>query len=497
MAINYLNTVDLNKNQLNNAAIQNLGTDPATGVLGQVYYNTTDSILKICVTASTTTPTNAVWAEVGGGVETLTTTDGTYIDLTPNTPVAGAVTVTADLSAADGTPSIGKRFLTKDNTWAVPIISDQNTTYTLPVSAGTAVAGHSVADIDLTAGGSGSGIASKVTFAGKNSNIAITETTLNNGIVNIALTTDVVIDDNLTLGGEISQTGTGLENIFASELNMSSQKITNVLDPTNPQDAATKQYVDDATLGGLIYQGAYNASTNAPNLDTVTNIAIKQGFTYTVTVAGDFFTEAVGTGDVIIANVDIPANSATNTLANWTTVQNNVDLASLTTVGIGNVVAGGAIDVSYSSGTATVSVEDSTAANKGAVIVAGADPITVTYNSGTAEVGIENASPTNKGAISVLGGTGISVNYSTGTATVANTDTNATNTKTGSIPVGDLFGTVTHTFGQNTLVQTFDAGSGATVFCDVVRGTTTPYTVTATISATQTTAITILVQKIG
>ena len=495
MAINYLNTVDLNKNQLNNAAIQNLGTDPATGVLGQVYYNTTDSVLKICVTASTITPTNAVWAEVGGGVETLTTTDGTYIDLTPNTPVAGAVTVTADLSAADGTPSIGKRFLTKDNTWAVPIISDQNTTYTLPVSAGTAVAGHSVADIDLTAGGSGSGIASKVTFAGKNSNIAITETTLNNGIVNIALTTDVVIDDNLTLGGEISQTGAGLENIFASELNMSSQKITNVLDPTNPQDAATKQYVDDATLGGLIYQGAYNASTNTPDLDSASSIAVEKGWTYTVTVAGLFFTEQVRVGDVLIAEVDQAAGASA--LANWTTVQNNIDLASLTQVGIGNVVAGGAIDVSYSSGTATVSVEDSTAANKGAVIVAGADPITVTYNSGTAEVGIENASPTNKGAISVLGGTGISVNYSTGTATVANTDTNATNTKTGSIPVGDLFGTVTHTFGQNTLVQTFDAGSGATVFCDVVRGTTTPYTVTATISATQTTAITILVQKIG
>jgi hypothetical protein len=69
--------------------------------------------------------------------------------------------------------------------------------------------------------------------------------------------------------------------------------------------------------------------------------------------------------------------------------------------------------------------------------------------------------------------------------------------KTGTIAAGSLSGTVAHTFGQNTLVQTFDAGSGATVFCDVVRGTTSPYTVTATISATQATAITILVQKIG
>jgi hypothetical protein len=73
MAINFLNTVNLNKNQLNNAAIQNLGTDPATGVLGQIYFNTTDFALKICITASTATPTNAVWQEVGAtsGVETI------------------------------------------------------------------------------------------------------------------------------------------------------------------------------------------------------------------------------------------------------------------------------------------------------------------------------------------------------------------------------------------------------------------------------------------
>jgi len=51
-------------------------------------------------------------------VETVTTTDGSFIDLTPNAPIDGAVTVTADLSAtgtADATT-----FLRGDNTWATP-----------------------------------------------------------------------------------------------------------------------------------------------------------------------------------------------------------------------------------------------------------------------------------------------------------------------------------------------------------------------------------------
>ena len=74
MAINFLNTVDLNFNQLNKAAIQNLGTDPAAGVLGQIYYNTAVSALKICTTAQVIGGANAVWTEVGAtsGVEKIT-----------------------------------------------------------------------------------------------------------------------------------------------------------------------------------------------------------------------------------------------------------------------------------------------------------------------------------------------------------------------------------------------------------------------------------------
>ena len=62
MAVNFLNSVDLNQNQLLKASVENLATDPASGVLGQIIYNTTSSILKVCTTASST---SAVYTAVG------------------------------------------------------------------------------------------------------------------------------------------------------------------------------------------------------------------------------------------------------------------------------------------------------------------------------------------------------------------------------------------------------------------------------------------------
>ena len=71
----------------------------------------------------------------GGAVDSVNTTDGTYINLTPNSATTGAVTVTADLSAVDGTSDTATRFLSKDNTWDVPSYTT-DTQY----SAGTGLA---------------------------------------------------------------------------------------------------------------------------------------------------------------------------------------------------------------------------------------------------------------------------------------------------------------------------------------------------------------------
>jgi hypothetical protein len=360
MAIQYLSSINLTTNQLQYAVIQPATTDPTlyTPVEGQIYYNSVSNKLRLY--------DGALWNDVGSGVTSFAATDGTFINLTPNTTQTGAATLTADLSAT-GTPS-SLNYLRGDNTWS-------------PVSA---IPGTYVWSIQGGTGGP-TNVASgtNITFAGG--------TNVTTALVGNTLTINAT-NASITLTGDV--TGTGTTSIAttiatgAVEFSMmdpvavvtAAEGIpSNDNDVTLPTSAAVKAYVDASVAGGLIYQGGYNAATNTPNLDSPPTIAgIKKGWTYTVTADGTFFTEQVRVGDVLIAEIDTPT-----TLADWTTVQNNIDLASLTQVGIGNVNAGTGIDVVYASGTATVSAQ---ATSYSTTISATG---TITHNLGTRDVIIQ------------------------------------------------------------------------------------------------------------
>jgi hypothetical protein len=111
MAIQFVNNLDINQNYLEKAAIENLAADPASGVLGQLIFNTNSGVLKVCTTAS---PTAAVYTAVGGGVESIDLLDSTFIDLV-DTGTAAIPELKASLSAT-GTPDATK-YLRGDNAW--------------------------------------------------------------------------------------------------------------------------------------------------------------------------------------------------------------------------------------------------------------------------------------------------------------------------------------------------------------------------------------------
>jgi len=96
-----------------------------------------------------------------------------------------------------------------------------------------------------------------------------------------------------------------------------------------PTQQSVKAYVDSAVSSALTYQGGYNAATDTPALDTGSP-TISVGDTYVVTAAGNFFTEAVEIGDMLISVVD---SSDAAALSDWTIVQTNIGAASETSPG--------------------------------------------------------------------------------------------------------------------------------------------------------------------
>jgi len=355
MAIPFLNNITLNNNEIQNVRLHNTGTSNAAA--GQIFFNTGINLAQY----------------YANGVDEWVTLkeysfgNGTYINANV-TGTAAKPIITPDLSAT-GTPDL-TTYLRGDNTWS-PISGISGTTYDLGSSQAGANAAVTLTGSDATL--------DTITFVA-GTNITITDDGSNNITIDSANP-----DQTIELTGEVTGSGTTsisttVANNVLDVANFNASAIVTVAegienndnDTTLPTSAAVKAYADSLIVGGLIYQGGFDGSTGfvtgtSNYLDSRgTQIAVNKGWTYTVTTAGTFYGEVVEVGDVLIAEDDLA--SGTGALTDWTTVQNNVDLASLTQVGIGNVNAGTGIDVSYASGTATVSLT-ATAARSGSIAV--------------------------------------------------------------------------------------------------------------------------------
>tara|TARA_R110000803_G_scaffold145933_3_gene211727 strand:- start:17939 stop:19849 length:1911 start_codon:yes stop_codon:yes gene_type:complete len=276
-----------------------------------------------------------------------------------------------------------------------------------------------------------------------------------------------------TLSGNISLSAFGVPT---ANVAWGSNKITSLLNPTAAQDAATKDYVDSSVAGSgaLIYQGAYDAATNTPNLDATPTITINKGFTYTVTVAGLFYTEQVEVGDLLIAEVDTPT-----TLSDWTTVQNNIDIASATTVGIASFPTAGGLAVTVAGAVSLPTL--------GAILSVGAVSKTL-----TATIDI-------KGRVTALADTDILITTSQISDFTSGT-TGVITAREYVATIGDgvlLTHTVTHNLGtRDVMVSLYDTTAFNTVFATVVRTSTNAVSI-STSAAIATGGVRVLVKEIG
>jgi hypothetical protein len=179
---------------------------------------------------------------------------------------------------------------------------------------------------------------------------------------------------------------------------------------------ATTSFVQSAVTGLLEFKGGFNANSGvidggATNLTTgAARIAVEVGDYYVVTTLGDFFGNTatpLSVGDSVI--VQTAAAVGTSVEADFIIVQSDTDLATLATVGIGNVNAGTGIGVVYSSGTATVT-------NSSPNIV---QDLWATFTSDSGSTTANSATD----SLSVVGGTGITTSIAGDVLTITGAST--------------------------------------------------------------------------
>lgn len=94
MAIKYLNNLDLNKNQLQQAVIQTASSDPSSPVAGQIYYNTTDNVLKFY--------NGSAFVSAGGDLTAITSATTNQLTIANGTGPIPALTIVTAAVANNG-----------------------------------------------------------------------------------------------------------------------------------------------------------------------------------------------------------------------------------------------------------------------------------------------------------------------------------------------------------------------------------------------------------
>ena len=472
MAIQFYNGIDLNKNELVQARVENQPNNTAagTGVSGQLYFDTSEGALKVWTTS---------WVEVGGGIETILPTGG----LTGSNLTGPTATINIDYSGAGnmidaagtGTTIVASdKILYEDATDAgvkeiaissLLALAPQGDITRVDITAGDGLSGTSVNTTSgnhiqtLTVGG-GDGIQINTTNVAVNSTVIRTTGTQTLGGLKTFTTspiapTPATADDSTKVAttafvknqGYVSSSGVTSVNFKTdgTALNVNSNTITGTGTMTGVWQGSSSQYVNGSgdlvtfpnipqgDITGLT-QGTYISITNAtgpvPTINALGTTASTPSRLVARDASGFGYVDTPSSGDSSekIATTAFVQASLTGLLE----FKGGFNAATGAIVGGGNLTSGGTRVAVAVGDYYVVTVAGNFFGNAATPLTPGDSVIVQTAAAAGASVEgdfIVVQSDTDLATNSTVGlmyinpsGSGISSNISSGAATLTNTD---------------------------------------------------------------------------